>query len=491
MLVVFPNGLADSLWCDSKDGRVPMEMVVVKELVPHIDAAFRTIAAHEGRIVEGFSMGGYGAARLGFKHYNVFGAVSILGGGPLDLEFKGPRATAKPEERERIFKTVWGSDIEYYRAQSPWVLAEQNKAELAGRTRIRQVVGDHDGMLPANRNLDAHLTRLGIHHDFVVLPGVGHNPLAVFNALGEANWKFYSAAFSRDSQGASTDSTREKRHLFFAFSKAMPKDAVPHQQRACNAVESIKKRIEPLGFSTHLLQEPVRTQEEQTKNPLPSLVTGSRIVSELASYRQSLGSNDTIIIYSHSHGLKGRSGRLGGLPLDRPGDATRPTYLDWREYADQLLRLPARTVVVLTMACHSGGLVEFLNGDEKARSLWQTRKAEGRNFLVITSQNAHSLSNPRRIDGSIINPFTHAVIKAFEGAADGYQRGRAEKRPDGRITLGELADFVMDETRKHTAPRDKDNDPDPQRTGSFAPETVIAALSPAGTNSPSARQTRQ
>ena len=63
MLVVFPNGLASSIWCDSKDGGVPIETTFIKELVPHIDATVRTIAMREGRIVEGFSMGGYGAAR--------------------------------------------------------------------------------------------------------------------------------------------------------------------------------------------------------------------------------------------------------------------------------------------------------------------------------------------------------------------------------------------------------------------------------------------
>ena len=67
MLIVFPNGLATSMWCDSKDGSVPMETVVVKELVPHVDATFRTVAAREGRLIEGFSMGGYGAARLGLQ----------------------------------------------------------------------------------------------------------------------------------------------------------------------------------------------------------------------------------------------------------------------------------------------------------------------------------------------------------------------------------------------------------------------------------------
>ncbi|CAN5574741.1 hypothetical protein BH23BAC4_BH23BAC4_08700 [soil metagenome] len=65
MLIVFPNGLSHSMWVDARDGSVPMETVVVRELVPHIDTAYRTHARPEGRIVEGFSMGGYGAGRFG------------------------------------------------------------------------------------------------------------------------------------------------------------------------------------------------------------------------------------------------------------------------------------------------------------------------------------------------------------------------------------------------------------------------------------------
>jgi len=196
MLVVFPNGLTSSMWCDSKDGSVPMETVVVKGLVPHIDATFRTVASREGRLIEGFSMGGYGAARLGFKYHDLFGAVSILAGGPLDLEFKGPRATAHPEEREQILQTVYGGDLEYYRAQSPWVLAEQNAAALRGGTLVRHVIGDRDDTFALNRAFHEHLTRLGIPHAYIVLPGVGHNPKAVLDALGEGNWEFYRSVFS-------------------------------------------------------------------------------------------------------------------------------------------------------------------------------------------------------------------------------------------------------------------------------------------------------
>lgn len=195
MLIVFANGLISSMWCDSKDGRVPMETVVVKELVPDVDATFRTIASRAGRLIEGFSMGGYGAARLGFKYHDTFGAVSVLAGGPLDLEFKGPRAIARPGEREQILQTVYGGDIEYFKAQSPWVLAEQNAAAVRGKTRVRQVIGDRDETLALNRAFHAHLTRLKIPHAFIVLPGVGHNPKALLDALGEGNWEFYRAVF--------------------------------------------------------------------------------------------------------------------------------------------------------------------------------------------------------------------------------------------------------------------------------------------------------
>jgi len=155
MLVVFPNGLASSMWCDSKDGAMPIETIVIKELLPHIDAAYRTMATREGRLIEGFSMGGFGAARLGFKYPQLFGAVSILAGGPLDLDFAGPRATGNPAERERIFKDTFGSDLDYYRSQHPITVAEQQADAIRGNVRVRIVVGSRDDTGPLNRAYSA------------------------------------------------------------------------------------------------------------------------------------------------------------------------------------------------------------------------------------------------------------------------------------------------------------------------------------------------
>jgi enterochelin esterase-like enzyme len=199
MIVVFPNGLASSMWCDSKDGAVPMETIVIKELLPHIDVTFRTIAVRDGRIVEGFSMGGYGAARLGFKYPHLFGAVSILAGGPLDLDFAGPRANGNPAERERILNGTFGGDLDYYRSQNPIAVARQQANAVHGKVRVRMAVGSRDNTGPLNRAYSELLTKLNITHEFTTVPGVGHDTLALLKGLGEANWEFYRAVFAANS----------------------------------------------------------------------------------------------------------------------------------------------------------------------------------------------------------------------------------------------------------------------------------------------------
>ncbi len=197
MLVVFPNGLPNGMWCDWKDGSVKLETMFMEELIPHIDRTFRTQARREGRIIEGFSMGGYGAARLGFKHPQFFAAVSLLGAGPLQPDFtEAPRAG--PKGRDRVFATVYGGDMAYYRAQSPWQLAEQNAVKLRSILLIRQIIGDRDETLRFNRDFKQHLDALRIPHSYRQLPGIPHQPTLVLDRLGEDNWAFYQQALGEE-----------------------------------------------------------------------------------------------------------------------------------------------------------------------------------------------------------------------------------------------------------------------------------------------------
>ena len=197
MLVVFPNGLANSMWCDSKDRTVPMETVVIKELIPHVDSTFRTVANRDGRLLEGFSMGGYGAGRLGFVHSEMFGTVSILAGGPMDLEFQGPRTRSNPAEREQILHDTFGDDLDDFKARSPLTIAENHATAVSGKSTIRVVVGDRDFTADLNRAYSEHLKKLKVDHEFVVVPGVSHETMRLLKGLGEANWDFYRTAFGK------------------------------------------------------------------------------------------------------------------------------------------------------------------------------------------------------------------------------------------------------------------------------------------------------
>ena len=199
MLIVFPNGMNYSMWCNSKDGTVPMESVVLDDLIPHIDASFRTIARRSGRILDGYSMGGAGSGRLGFRRPDLFAGISMLGAGPIQTDFLAdpPGSPIPPKQRAAIYELVWGSDPAYYILQNPrTIVSDRAEAVIAAQIRVRQGIGSLDSLLEMNQEFDALLTTLGIPHSFTVLPGLDHNAGAVLNTLGQANWDFYNSALA-------------------------------------------------------------------------------------------------------------------------------------------------------------------------------------------------------------------------------------------------------------------------------------------------------
>jgi S-formylglutathione hydrolase FrmB len=136
-------------------------------------------------MIEGFSMGGFGAGRLGFRYPETFAAISMLGAGPLQAEFtRGSVALNNRELQAHVFASVFGSDQEYFRSESPRDLAAANAAGLRTGMRIRVAIGADDFTLAANRDFSAFLTTLAIPHDFTTVPRVGHNALRLIDALG-------------------------------------------------------------------------------------------------------------------------------------------------------------------------------------------------------------------------------------------------------------------------------------------------------------------
>jgi enterochelin esterase-like enzyme len=72
----------DSQFTGSTDGRLPageaVETAYTKDLIAHVDSTYPTRPDRAGRIVAGYSMGGYGALRYALAHSELFGAAIVL-----------------------------------------------------------------------------------------------------------------------------------------------------------------------------------------------------------------------------------------------------------------------------------------------------------------------------------------------------------------------------------------------------------------------------
>ncbi len=94
------------------------ENFVARDLVAYIDAHYRTLAARESRGLVGHSMGGYGAARIGMKHSDVFASLYIMS--PCCLS---PRMASamKPEDQAALEAVKTPADS----ASLPFILRAQ------------------------------------------------------------------------------------------------------------------------------------------------------------------------------------------------------------------------------------------------------------------------------------------------------------------------------------------------------------------------------
>jgi enterochelin esterase-like enzyme len=172
--------------CNSKDGTRPLEDVMIKDLVPHIDATYRTINDRSARAIEGISMGGYGSLRLGFKFANLFGTVSAL----------GPSITQMKDEPACIVEP-FGSDQAFYGEVGPWNIVKKNADAVRGRTNVRLLVGDLDKLKPMVEDYHKLLTSLDIQHSFgISQPSVDHRyELILEKAPGGDGLAFWKHAF--------------------------------------------------------------------------------------------------------------------------------------------------------------------------------------------------------------------------------------------------------------------------------------------------------
>jgi pimeloyl-ACP methyl ester carboxylesterase len=67
----------DSAYRGADPGR-SVETAYIEDLIPHVDATYRTLASRDGRVIGGYSMGGYGALRYSIAYPELFAASIVL-----------------------------------------------------------------------------------------------------------------------------------------------------------------------------------------------------------------------------------------------------------------------------------------------------------------------------------------------------------------------------------------------------------------------------
>ncbi|MDO8544113.1 MAG: hypothetical protein Q7S40_27035 [Opitutaceae bacterium] len=123
--------------------------------------------------------------------------ISIMAPPLLGPELKQPLPT---RAWGNLFTTAMLNDLDYFRANDPFTLAEKNADALRDRTYIRIVAHSEDEhwLVPQCGKLHQILMRNQVPHEFCVFTNVkGHSPNACMDSLGDAAFSFFSSSLAR------------------------------------------------------------------------------------------------------------------------------------------------------------------------------------------------------------------------------------------------------------------------------------------------------
>jgi enterochelin esterase-like enzyme len=155
--------------------------VFIRELIPHIDRTYRTIADRSGRGLEGFSQGGRGTARLMFRYPELFATAAPGGAGQATEKLISER-----EGREN-------EHLVFAQGDNTWDLARQYAMHPDPPLRILFHVGTKGFNYQNNLEYMQLMDSLKIPFDQVVVEGAGHSAQQIYAAAGQQIMKFHEA----------------------------------------------------------------------------------------------------------------------------------------------------------------------------------------------------------------------------------------------------------------------------------------------------------
>lgn len=172
LIIVMP-GVGDSWYANSAgDAKARYEDAIIRDLIPHIDGKYRTLASWYGRAIAGLSMGGFGAIKFALRYPQLFAFAASFSGA-----FDAPRTNVisnATDERSQILLRIFGAPDSDVRRQND---VFQLLRAVSERTRVPYLyisTGANDplsSVLPANARFTDALRERKFAYEYHERPG--------------------------------------------------------------------------------------------------------------------------------------------------------------------------------------------------------------------------------------------------------------------------------------------------------------------------------
>ena len=153
---------------------LPVEFMIINELIPYIDTHYRTDATRESRLISGFSMGGGMAFYYVVKYPELFSLVTAYAGTYHHYYHKGSRTVGEPPEKAVELYESMMREKRYLEENNVLCLIRQNAEKIRGILQIKIHIGTVDVLFCDNEILHLYLDSLSIPHEYKKYDGVAH-----------------------------------------------------------------------------------------------------------------------------------------------------------------------------------------------------------------------------------------------------------------------------------------------------------------------------
>lgn len=169
IIIVMPEGEKYSFYLDSPVNKESQfETHIIKEVIPTVDATYRTISEKKGRVITGLSMGGHGALYLSTRHPELFAAAGSMSGA---LDMGGMLQRDSADQVKKLMEPVFGADSgkqELYDANAVLGMIDKIKAN---KMPLTIDIGVDDFLIESNREFHRRMVYEKVPHEYTERPG--------------------------------------------------------------------------------------------------------------------------------------------------------------------------------------------------------------------------------------------------------------------------------------------------------------------------------